>query len=605
MTDFRAFLDRLHSTADIVEVVGQYVPLKRSGIHFKGLCPFHKEKTPSFVVSREKQLFHCYGCGVGGDVISFVQKQERLEFRDAVELLAQRFQLVVPQFKRSEAGDGATDSRKREALYELHNLALKHYCDNLNNSAAGTETRRYLKERGIEPETQRKFGLGLALAGGTEFADLAKTKGFSEAALIESGLAKKRREGTGVYDTFRNRLTFPLWNRQGQIVGFAGRALAANDQPKYLNSPETPIYKKGDLLYGYHLARQAVIDGGHAILVEGYMDAIALFQGGFQNVVATSGTALTQRQARMIKSLTPDVLFLYDGDEAGQQAMLRGCTVLLPEALKVRVVTLPPGEDPDTYLKREGTRAVEALLGSGVSAYDFFLKAARQRVNDQTAEGKTEVIDFLVPLIQAAPNEIIAEEFMRRLAEELAIEVDLVRRYVQKQRRAVRETLERQLKEGTEEAVNYPERAFLKIIVEQPSTRSMLNSFDLRCLTNDRVRGWAQRVLQPQEGEAPDTLEGLLELSGVGENEARFLREILFWDVKLENYIGILDEIVRRLRINQAKRQTALYEKLLKETYKSGDPSTYHEHTDSMHQQSVEILEQQRRLFGEAPPPSA
>jgi DNA primase len=356
------WVERVRDASDIVEVVGQVVQLRRVGRNFVGLCPFHKEKSPSFSVNADRQFYHCFGCKAGGDVFRFVQETEKLEFLEAVEQLSRRAGIPVPERR---AGERAV----RTPLLEALELAAESFEQWLADPERGRAVRDYLAERGIAPATIKAFRLGLAPEGWTNLADRVQRR-VSEEVLVQAGLAARREGKSGVYDRFRNRLIVPLVAPGGSVVGFGARALG-DEPPKYLNSPETAVYHKGSFLYALDQAKRPADEAGEMVVVEGYFDVIALHQAGIAHTVATSGTALTADQARLLRRAAPRVALTYDGDEAGREAMMRSLAVLLAEGLDVLVVDLPAGEDPDTVVRNGGVEAWRALRAQAADPVEF------------------------------------------------------------------------------------------------------------------------------------------------------------------------------------------------------------------------------------------
>jgi DNA primase len=361
------WVERVRAASDIAEVIGQTVALRRAGRNLVGLCPFHKEKTGSFSVNVERQFYHCFGCKAGGDVFRFVQETEKVGFVEAVEILSRRAGIAVPE-RRGEPG---VTAGLRGKLSEALEAAAQAYEQWLGDPQRGATVRAYLERRGLGRETQRAFRLGLAPEGWENLVQRLRGR-VADETLVQAGLATRRETGRGgLYDRFRNRLMVPLVASGGVVVGFGARALSDADQPKYLNSPETPVYHKGAFLYGLDAARRRVENDGEMIVVEGYFDAIALHQAGLGNTVATSGTALTADQARLLKRVVPRVVLTYDGDTAGQEAMMRSLGVLLAEGLDVAVADLPAGEDPDTLLQKGGLEAWTAVRQRAADPVEF------------------------------------------------------------------------------------------------------------------------------------------------------------------------------------------------------------------------------------------
>jgi len=358
------WIERVRASSDIVEVVSQTVSLKRVGRNWVGLCPFHQEKTPSFSVHPERQFFHCFSCKAGGDVFKFVQESEKLGFLEAAELLSRRAGIAIPERRAGERGT-------RTPLLEALDAASTLFEQWLGDPERGRAARDYLEGRGLSREIIREFRLGLALPGWENLAQRLHDR-FAEDVLIQAGLVARRDSSRGgLYDRFRHRLMVPLIAPGGPTLGFGARALAAEDQPKYLNSPETPVYHKGSFLFALEQARRHTDPDGEMILVEGYFDTIALHQSGIRNVVATSGTALTGEQVKMLKRMVARVALTFDGDQAGQDAMMRSLGLLLAEGFDVAVVDLPSGEDPDTLVRRGGANAWHGVRRRAADPVEF------------------------------------------------------------------------------------------------------------------------------------------------------------------------------------------------------------------------------------------
>lgn len=356
------WVERVRAASDIVEIVQQTVPLRRVGRNFMGRCPFHDEKSASFSVSHERQFYHCFGCKAGGDVFKFVQETEKVGFLEAVEMLSRRASIPIPERRAGERS-------KRAPLLEALDAAATAFEQWLGDPQLGAAARAYLERRGITRETQREFRLGLSLPGWENLVPRLRGR-FSDEVLIEARLASRKEGARSTFDWFRNRLMVPLIAPGGMVLGFGARAMG-DETPKYLNSPESTVYHKGQFLFALEQARRAVKADGEMVVVEGYFDAIALHQAGVRNTVATSGTALTPDHARALKRLVRGVALTYDGDAAGQQAMLRSLGVLLAEGLDVVVVDLPAGDDPDTLVRRAGVEGWCRVRDSAYDAVEF------------------------------------------------------------------------------------------------------------------------------------------------------------------------------------------------------------------------------------------
>jgi DNA primase len=417
------FIEHLKSSVDIVRVVGDYVRLKRAGAgpRYTGLCPFHHEKTPSFSVHSTHQFYKCFGCGAGGDVIKFVMEIERLTFWEAVKLLAERHGIPLPK----QGAETDEESRRRGSLYEMHEIAARLFREQLF-SPAGQEAREYLERRGVARPVIEEFGLGFSDRSGQMLVRAFQRAGFSAEAMEESGLVLRRNDGSGFYDRFRGRLMFPIHSESGKLIGFGGRALAADDQPKYLNSPETPIYRKSQVLYNLHRARKAMEEAGRAVLVEGYMDVIGVYAAGVRNVAAVCGTSLTPLQVRSLRRHAPEVVLNFDPDAAGAAATEKHIPVLLDEGLRLRVLELRGGLDPDEYIREHGAEAYLAALEKARSYFHWLADRARARFDLRTPEGRVAAFQFLLPSIQRMPDRLDRLAVANDVAEYLRMEPGIV-----------------------------------------------------------------------------------------------------------------------------------------------------------------------------------
>jgi DNA primase len=411
-------IDRILDRIDIVQIVSEYVQLKKTGRNFKACCPFHNEKTPSFVVSPDKQIYHCFGCGEGGNLISFVMKQEGTDFPETVRQLAARAGVDIPVDRGAD--------RKRNSLttrvYEANRTAVSFFGMHLRG-AAGKAAMRYLDERGLKKEILDEFRIGYAPDSWESLKQYCRKKGFRPELLRKAGLTVEGRKGRGDYDRFRNRIIFPVFTERGYPAGFGGRVLD-DSLPKYINTPESPVYSKSNLLYGLNYARKGIRDKGSVVLVEGYMDVIVPYQYGIRNLVATSGTALTPEQVRMLAKYTDTAVILFDSDNAGEAASLRGLDILLERGLKVRVAELPEGHDPDSFVRERGGEAFEERLSRSKDLFDYKLELL---LRDRGSENKAGVVDEMLPTIAKVDNAVVQSHYLRKLAESLSIHEESLR----------------------------------------------------------------------------------------------------------------------------------------------------------------------------------
>ncbi len=406
-------IEQIKDKNDIVQVISEYVSLKRTGRSLVGLCPFHSEKTPSFNVNQGKQFFYCFGCGTGGDVFSFIMKLENLDFIEAAKILADRAGIVWPEFKKTDS----EVERRRMELFKINQLAAAVFNQYLVKTDLGKSARDYFKKRNIEVESWSRFKLGYAPPGWHNLTEVLRKKSISLEAAEKLGLVSLGENG--FYDRFRERIIFPITDLKGNIVGFGGRVM--NDsQPKYLNSPETEIFHKGHFLFGLSSARDAIRKQNQAIIVEGYLDVIQAQQAGFNNTVASLGTALTKEQARLIKKFTSEVVLAYDADSAGQKATIRGMELLQEAELNVKILKMPVGDDPDSFIKKNGAEAFSRLIEGALNLADFKLQQVIKEFNLNTPEGKIQAVQAVLPEIASLDN-ISREFYLRQLARETGI----------------------------------------------------------------------------------------------------------------------------------------------------------------------------------------
>lgn len=394
------FIDQLKSQVDIVRVASDYVRLRRFGQRYSGLCPFHNEKTPSFSIYAEHQFFKCFGCDAKGDVIKFVEMIERLTFWEAVKKLAETHGIPMP--KRSQGGDDET--RLRAAIYEMHEIAVDHFRSNLF-APAGERVRQYLSGRGVVRESAERFALGLSDGGGRTLARLLEQRGFDGAMIEASGLVGRRDDGS-FYDRFRNRLMFPIQGESGKIIAFGGRALDPEEKAKYLNSPETAVYRKSHVLYNLNRAKEGARDRDRIVMVEGYMDVIGATQAGVAEVVAPCGTALTVEQIRSLKRHSANLYLNFDPDAAGEKAAERSIKLLLEENVRVRIVELEGGLDPDEYCKEHGAEQYLERVSRAKNYFYWMADRARSKFDMKDPQGRVDAFQSLLPGIQSLNDRI-------------------------------------------------------------------------------------------------------------------------------------------------------------------------------------------------------
>jgi DNA primase len=424
------FAQELKQQADIVRVIGDYIKLKKTGAqNFSGLCPFHNEKTPSFSVHATRQFFHCFGCGASGDVFAFVQKIENISFPEAIRSIAERLEIPLPKQDFSSPME-AKDAKERAALIELHELACTFFQEQLRKPE-GARAREYLKGRELNEEAGQQFRLGFAPDSGFLLRDYLRGR-FPDDLLKLSGLfswkdepkSDDSQQRAAMYSKFRSRIVFPITNEQGKVIAFTGRTIEIGDKagPKYLNSPETPIYSKGRVLFNLDKAKDAVRKLDYAILVEGNVDCISVYAAGFRNVIATSGTAFTETQVRLLGRFTKNVVVNFDPDTAGAAATERSLAMLVQEDFQIKVMTLEAGFDPDLFIRKMGRQAYGETLKRSPGYFDYLIERTRTKFPVKTAEGKAKAAAYLLPYIKQVSNPIVRDELARDMAQKFAID---------------------------------------------------------------------------------------------------------------------------------------------------------------------------------------
>jgi len=514
MTDSSDFKETVKLQADIVRIVGDYVKLKKAGAqNYSGLCPFHNEKTPSFSVHATKQFYHCFGCGVSGDVFSFVQKVENITFPEAVRAVAQKLGIALPKATFSSPAE-AREAGLRTVLLDVHERACVFFQEYLKRPD-GAHAREYLTGRGLTEEAIKAFRIGFAPDSGFVLRDRMKGE-FDEDVLRESGLFSWKAEdsrqtsalgpqqnspqtsdlssqptssevqspmsdarGPVFYSKFRNRITFPITNESGRVIAFTGRTLSADEKagPKYLNSPETAIYSKSRVLFNLDKAKEAIRKLDYAILVEGQMDCVSVYAAGFHNVIASSGTAFTELQARLLGRFTKNVVVNFDPDTAGAKATERTLGLLVEEEFQVKVLTLESGFDPDLFIRRKGKEAYASALKNSQKYFDYLIERARAQFPVRSAEGKVKAVNYLLPHIQRVPSRIVRDELAREMAQKLGIDSAVLRQEL-KHAAANRSTAT--VKAGAEVQITDAEKILIRALVSATDMQTSDEHFSAR-----------------------------------------------------------------------------------------------------------------------------
>ena len=462
------FAQHVKSSVDIVRVVGDYVRLKKSGSErWTGLCPFHSEKTPSFSVQSRMQIYKCFGCGKSGDVFNFLMERQGLTFYEALTMLAEQHGIPLPQ--RREGPQADADAKRREALHAMHEIAQRHFTAQLR-AAAGREALDYLRRRRLDSDAVERFGLGYAPSGNRLLA-LLRREGFSDEHLGASGLIESSAERGELYDFFRDRLTFPIAAQTGKIIAFAGRALRDDQQPKYLNSKETPIYNKSSVLYNLHRAKEAMRKANRVVLVEGYMDVIGVVSAGIGEIVATCGTRLTTDHVRILRRLVDGVVVNFDSDRAGVEAAERSVGPLLEEGFAVRVLELPEGLDPDEFCRDQGAEAYQRLLDNAPSYFVWLAEQSRKRFDLATPEGRVAAFEYLRPSIHLLPDKIQRAAVAQNIAERMGVDPGLI---LEEFRRSAIHRGRRSAPPAPAHALSHGERLLVELFLDSAEAREEL-----------------------------------------------------------------------------------------------------------------------------------
>jgi DNA primase len=554
MAEAGSFAEKVKQQADIVGVVGEYIRLKKSGQNFTGLCPFHAEKSPSFAVHPTKQIYHCFGCGVGGDVFKFVMEMEKCAFPEAIRIVAEKCGISIPRPKE-RSPEERKENQQRTVLVEMHREAQTFFVKQMEGTLEGKAARAYLEDRGLDKDVLARFGIGYAPSGGDLLLRHLKSK-YAEKLLAESGLISRDQSGR-LFDRFRRRITFPISNESGKIVAFGCRALG-DDQPKYLNSPETPIYSKSNVLYHMDRAKEGIRRQDFAILVEGYMDAIAVARAGISNVVASCGTSLAEPQIKLLGRFTRRVVVNYDPDAAGQTATERSLVLLLEQDFEVRVLALPSvgnkKADPDLFIREKGSEEYLKLLKEAPPYVDYLIARARQ-MDLTTGEGKLRAVNFLLPYVQKIPNRILRSEWATRIAQQLRLDEPVLRAALSKAASERRSEVKTQ-PELIGRAAKPVERRLIRMLAEAEGFRHELaqrlqNARLYHGLETERI--FAALVVASLAGQPLQATEVAAVLE---ERDRRLLFEILFEETNEPTWEEALS-CIEALQNRQAEQELA------------------------------------------------
>ena len=468
-------IDQIRQSNNIVEVISEYLPLKKTGSNFKALCPFHQEKTPSFIVSPQKEIFHCFGCGEGGNVFNFLMKHEKISFIEAVERLAERAGISLPKDGASRE-EASRISQERKSLFEINRHAGDFFHKCLKSSRFAQKAREYLKKRGLQEKIIDRFGLGYAPGSGRGLLEAAINKGYSKALLEKAGLITFSEKRNDYCDLFFDRIIFPISDVQSRIIAFGGRTLG-EQLPKYLNSPETAIFYKRKTLYALNLAKESIQKKNQIIILEGYTDILTCHQFGVENSIATLGTALTSDHVSIISRYAEEVVIIYDADTAGVKATLRGLDLLIGSRLKVRVVALPQGTDPDDFLRSQGVEKFQREISQSLSLVDYRIKLVSQATDLNSSEGKVAVVEEVLPTIARIKNLIEQKEEIKKLSRLISVDEETLllelgrinRKTYQWEEPSYREELARDFRDPTsQQGVLKAEKGLVQVMINFP-----------------------------------------------------------------------------------------------------------------------------------------
>jgi len=584
-------IDEVTAATDIVQVIAHYIPVKKAGANFKARCPFHQEKTASFMVSPQKQIFHCFGCGAGGNVFSFLMKYENMTFPDAVRFLAQKANISVPE-ARKVSKEQVSHTRR---MYELFQTAYDFYQECFLNDSKGSPAREYMHmQRGLSSEITKTFGVGYATHDWSALFELLQKKGFTPEMIFKSGLVLRSPKGTA-YDFFRGRVVFPIINVRDKVIGFGGRTLG-NEEPKYINTPETEFFRKRYELYGLNYARREIHNADDTVIVvEGYLDVIALNQAGIKNVVAPLGTALTQDHVRLLRRYTEKVIMVFDGDTAGVQAALRSIDIVLAEEIPTEVVTLPKGYDPDSFVKERGRDEFLKSLGSAQDAFDFKLQHLISKYNSTSSFGLMKIAREMLETAHVVKNAILLDRYVKKLAQQLRISETAIKDELRKKKRTddpEEKTEEKQI--GIVGSKFSEEIDLLYIVITNPSYMRMVSTI---LESDDFERREAREIYLRlydlhQEGTKQiglDTLTNHLETDAAKE----VLSELAFVHIDEDTIEEALNNRLREIKVRSYNRKLDDVKRYISDAEIRHDDET----REKYQRIQIEFLRQKQKLL--------
>ncbi|HTY45623.1 MAG TPA: DNA primase [Patescibacteria group bacterium] len=577
-----SILEEILSRVDIVELISGYIPLKRAGRNFKALCPFHQEKTSSFMVSPDRQIYHCFGCGESGNAFKFLMRYERLEFLEAVEVLSKKAGVALPEPSvRDEKAAGLVTQ-----LYKINEQAVSFFANALNSSE-GFAARDYLAKRGISQDSVKLFKLGYAPERWDGLITHLRAKNNNLGLLEKAGLVLPK-NGGGYYDRFRGRIIFPIFDIKGRPLGFGGRVLSeakTENLAKYVNSPETPIYTKGRNLFGLHLSKEAIRQKDYAVIVEGYLDFLMPYQSGLQNIVASLGTALTSEQVRLLKRFTQNVVMVYDPDTAGQMATLRTLDIFIEEGMNVKICSLPEGQDPDLFVRKAGIEALEVRIANAEGLFDYKLRCLQGRHGTKGAEGKADICGEMLATINKFQNAVLKSEYLRKLSEEMRVEHEVLLQELKKVKpdRPYAQPSAATAKKADQ--MNPTEKLLIKLMLEESDLigrlRGAIEPADFQTESASRIVSIMFDMIEQGKAVEPNALVNYLEDESILQCvcESAFLPE-----VSTEKKEEIVHDCVQRLKKDKARLMRQRLHEQITHAQRSGDEERLHRLMQEFHQ---------------------
>lgn len=547
-------IEEIRTSIDIVDVISEYVTLKKGGRNYFGLCPFHNEKSPSFSVSQEKQIYHCFGCSEGGNAISFIMKVENITFTEAIEILAKRARIELPEADISD--DLKKKNNLKEKIYELNVEAARFYHQNLV-SPAGKYAEEYLVKRGLNQNTIKKFGLGYSLDQWDSLNKYLLSKGFSQDLIIKAGLAKKSK-GNSIFDVFRDRIIFPIIDVKGKVIGFGGRT-TKDAMPKYLNSAETLVFNKSRNLYCLNIAKNS--NDRKIIIVEGYMDAISLYQFGINNAVASLGTALTENQAKLMSKYCDEVIIAYDSDTAGQAATIRGMEILNDAGLNVKILQMPEGKDPDEYIRKFGVEKFKGLINNSKTFIQFKMDMLRAQININSLDGKITFLNKMSEILSKIDNVIERDAYIKILSNQTGISEDSINAQINKkiyrEDKTKRDVKMQNIKNENivvDKKIDHIEKMILYLISQDDIYNKVKEKINLDLFKNPVNKSIAQTIIERLNGKKPIEAGELMVLLK-GEDEVKTISQIFSQNLEFDDSVRAVNEYVSYINSISSKEQ--------------------------------------------------